>query len=155
MGTIGGTFILLGIGMLYMMTGTLNIVDLANQLALVGPNRTVLVAAACIAVGVGIKLAVFPLHIWLPNAYTYAPAMVTAFIAATSTKVAYYVLVRFAYSVFRINLTFDGTQRSAILMTLGIAAMFAGLAGGHLTRMTSSGCSPTHRWRRSATWFSV
>ena len=126
MGTIGGTFILLGIGMLYMVTGTLNIVDLADQLALVGPNRTVLVAAACIAVGVGIKLAVFPLHIWLPNAYTYAPAIVTAFIAATSTKVAYYVLIRFAYSIFRINLTFDGTQPSAILMMLGIAAMFLG-----------------------------
>jgi len=126
MGTIGGTFILLGIGMLYMMTGTLNIVDLANQLATVGPNRTVMVAAACIAVGVGIKLAVFPLHIWLPNAYTYAPAVVTAFIAATSTKVAYYVLVRFAFSVFRVNLTFDGTHVSAILLTLGIAAMFLG-----------------------------
>ncbi len=126
MGTIGGTFILLGIGMLYMVTGTLNIVDLADQLALVGPNRTVLVAAACIAVGIGIKLAVFPLHIWLPNAYTYAPAVVTAFIAATSTKVAYYVLVRFAFSVFRVNLTFDGTQVSAILLTLGIAAMFLG-----------------------------
>jgi len=126
MGTIGGTFLLLGIGMIYMVTGTLNIVDMANQLAAVGPNRTVLVAAACIAVGVGIKLAVFPLHIWLPNAYTYAPAVVTAFIAATSTKVAYYVLVRFAFSVFRLNLTFDGRHSSAILMMLGIAAMFAG-----------------------------
>ena len=126
MGTLGGTFFLLGIGLLYMMTGTLNIVDLANQLAAVGPNRTVLVAASCIAVGVGIKLAVFPLHIWLPNAYTYAPAVVTAFIAATSTKVAYYVFVRFAFSVFRINLYFDSTHSNAILMMLGISAMFAG-----------------------------
>ena len=126
MGTLGGTFILLGIGMLYMMTGTLNLVDMADQLALLGLNRTVLVAMACLGVGIGIKLAVFPLHTWLPNAYTYAPAVVTAFLAATATKVAYYVLVRFAYSVFRINLTFDGTHPSAILMMLGIAAMFAG-----------------------------
>ena len=126
MGTLGGTFILLGIGMLYMMTGTLNLVDMADQLALLGLNRTVLVAMACLGVGIGIKLAVFPLHTWLPNAYTYAPAVVTAFLAATATKVAYYVLVRFAYSVFRINLTFDGTHPSAILMVLGIAAMFAG-----------------------------
>ena len=110
MGTIGGTFILLGIGMIYMVTGTLNIVDMAVQLAAVGPNRTVLVALACIGVGTGIKLAVFPLHIWLPNAYTYAPAIVTAFLAATATKVAYYVLVRFVFSVFGAS---SGLRRAA------------------------------------------
>lgn len=126
MGTLGGTFILLGIGMLYMSTGTLNIVDLANQLAVVGPNRTVLIAMACLAVGIGIKLALFPLHIWLPNAYTYAPAVVTAFLAATATKVAYYVLLRFAFSVFRINLTLGDHPGITVLMVLGLVAMFAG-----------------------------
>jgi len=126
MGTIGGTFILLGIGMLYMMTGTLNIVDLAVQLASVGPNRTVLVAMAFICVGAGIKLALFPLHIWLPNAYTYAPAVVTAFLAATATKVAYYVLVRFVYSIFQVNLAFEVSRLDAVLMPVAIAAMFAG-----------------------------
>ena len=73
-----------------------------------------------------IKLALFPLHIWLPNAYTYAPAIVTAFLAATATKVAYYVLVRFAFSVFRVNLTFETSHHDAILMALGLAAMLAG-----------------------------
>jgi multicomponent Na+:H+ antiporter subunit D len=126
MGTIGGTFILLGIGMLYMMTGTLNIADMAVQLGTVGPNRTVLVALACIGIGTGIKLAVFPLHIWLPNAYTYAPAIVTAFLAATATKVAYYVLVRFVFSVFGAKLAFDDLHLDAVLMPLAIAAMFAG-----------------------------
>ncbi len=126
MGTIGGTFILLGIGMIYMVTGTLNIADMALQLAAVGPNRTVLVALACIGIGTGIKLAVFPLHIWLPNAYTYAPAIVTAFLAATATKVAYYVLVRFVYSVFGAQLAFGELRLDAVLMPLAIAAMFAG-----------------------------
>jgi multicomponent Na+:H+ antiporter subunit D len=125
MGTIGGTFILLGIGLIYMTTGTLNIADMAVQLAAVGPNRTVLVALACIGIGTGIKLAVFPLHIWLPNAYTYAPAIVTAFLAATATKVAYYVLVRFIFSVFGADLAF-GLRLDAVLMPLAIAAMFAG-----------------------------
>jgi multicomponent Na+:H+ antiporter subunit D len=125
MGTIGGTFILLGIGMLYMTTGTLNIADMAVQLAAVGPNRTVLVALACIGIGTGIKLAIFPLHIWLPNAYTYAPAIVTAFLAATATKVAYYVLVRFIFSVFGADLAF-GLRLDAVLMPLAIAAMFVG-----------------------------
>jgi multicomponent Na+:H+ antiporter subunit D len=126
MGTIGGTFILLGIGMLYMVTGTLNIADMAVQLAAVGPNRTVLVALACVGVGTGIKLALFPVHIWLPNAYTYAPAIVTAFLAATATKVAYYVLVRFVFSIFGADLAFGHLRLDAVLMPLAIAAMFAG-----------------------------
>jgi multicomponent Na+:H+ antiporter subunit D len=76
MGTLGGTFFLLGLGMLYMVTGTLNIIDLGARLAALdsgagGVNRTVLVALACIVVGTGIKVALFPLHIWLPNAYIF------------------------------------------------------------------------------------
>jgi multicomponent Na+:H+ antiporter subunit D len=126
LGTIGGTFILLGIGLLYMVTGTLNIIDISVQLQAVGPNRTVLVALACIGVGTGIKLAVFPLHIWLPNAYTYAPAIVTAFLAATATKVAYYVLVRFVFSIFGVELAFGSLRLDAVLLPLAILAMFAG-----------------------------
>ncbi len=126
MGTIGGTFILLGIGMIYMVTGTLNIADMAVRLAAVGPNRTVLVALACVGIGTAIKLALFPLHIWLPNAYTYAPAIVTAFLAATATKVAYYVLVRFIFSIFGAPLAFGELRLEAVLMPLAIAAMFAG-----------------------------
>ena len=71
-GTLGGTFLLLGIGLLYMVTGTLNLADLGVQLSQienVEANRTVMVGLACIAVGVSIKLALFPLHIWLPNTY--------------------------------------------------------------------------------------
>jgi multicomponent Na+:H+ antiporter subunit D len=128
MGTIGGTFLLLGIGLLYMVTGTLNIADMAVQLSAIGPNRTVLVALACICVGTSIKLAVFPLHIWLPNAYTYAPAVVTAFLAATATKVAYYVLVRFVFSIFGAQLAFTEMKLDAVLLPLAIVAMFAGSA---------------------------
>ncbi len=126
MGTIGGTFLLLGIGMLYMVTGTLNLVDIAARLAELGPNRTVLVALACITIGTSIKLAVFPLHIWLPNAYTYAPAMVTAVIAATATKVAFYVLTRFVFTVFGAELAFGHLQLDLVLMPLALLAMFAG-----------------------------
>ncbi len=126
MGTIGGTFFLLGVGLLYMVTGTLNIVDMAGLLAQLGPNRTVLVALACIGVGTSIKLALFPLHIWLPNAYTYAPGMVTAFLAATATKVAFYVLARLLFGVFGVELAFGDLRIDAVLLPLALAAMFAG-----------------------------
>ena len=100
LGTIGATFILIGIGLLYMVTGTLNIVDLGDRLAALGPNRTVMVGFAFLTVGLSLKIALFPLHLWLPNAYAYAPSAVTAFLAATTTKVAIYLLLRFFYAVF-------------------------------------------------------
>ena len=87
MGSIGATFIVIGIGMMYVMTGSLNMADLSVLLAELGPNRTIVVAFGFLTVGISLKLALFPLHLWLPNAYTYAPSTVTAFIAATATKV--------------------------------------------------------------------
>jgi multicomponent Na+:H+ antiporter subunit D len=100
MGTIGTTFLLIGIGLLYMMTGTLNMADLAVRVAEVNDTRTIQAAFAFVTVGVGLKLALFPLHLWLPNAYTYAPSAVTALLAATATKVAVYVLIRFFFTIF-------------------------------------------------------
>ena len=88
MGSVGATFIVIGIGMMYVMTGTLNMADLAARLPEVEANRTIPVAFGFLTVGISLKLALFPLHLWLPNAYTYAPSAVTAFIASTATKVA-------------------------------------------------------------------
>ena len=123
LGTCGGTLFLLGVGMLYIKTGTLNMLDLADRLQALGPDRTVLVALACVVTGVGVKLALFPLGMWLPNAYTFAPAMVTAFLAATATKVAYYVLVRFVFRIFGPALAFDQLHLGAVLLPLAAAAM--------------------------------
>jgi len=78
MGTVGATFYVIGVGLLYLMTGTLNLVDLAARLREVEDLRPVLAALAFITVGIGLKLALFPLHQWLPNAYAYAPSMATA-----------------------------------------------------------------------------
>ncbi|HEX5613079.1 MAG TPA: monovalent cation/H+ antiporter subunit D family protein [Burkholderiales bacterium] len=101
MGTIGATFYVIGIGLLYLMTGTLNLADMAERLAGVHEVRPQIAAVAFVTVGIGLKLALFPLHQWLPNAYTHAPSVVTAFLAATATKVSIYVLIRFYFSIFR------------------------------------------------------
>ncbi|GAB3283790.1 monovalent cation/H+ antiporter subunit D family protein [Parahaliea aestuarii] len=126
MGTIGATFILIGIGFVYMLTGTLNMTDLAQRLPGLGESRTVFAAYAFIVVGVCLKLALFPLHLWLPGAYTHAPAIVTAFLAATSTKVALYVLIRFSFSVFHLESSRLALSLEAVFITLGIVAVFAG-----------------------------
>ena len=123
MGTIGATFILIGIGLLYMMTGTLNMLDISQRLPEVADTRTIRVAFAFVTVGVSIKLALFPLHIWLPNAYTFAPSVVTAFIAATATKVGVYVLLRFFFTVFGIHFSFNSMHVGEILMLLAVAAI--------------------------------
>ncbi|MBM3346262.1 MAG: monovalent cation/H+ antiporter subunit D family protein [Betaproteobacteria bacterium] len=128
MGTIGATFIVIGIGLLYLMTGTLNLADMAGRLAQVGGTRPVLAALAFLTVGISLKLALYPLHQWLANAYTYAPSAVSAFLAATATKVSIYVLIRFYYSVFGESLVFEKLPLPEIMLLLSLAAMFAASA---------------------------
>ncbi|MGD8859415.1 MAG: monovalent cation/H+ antiporter subunit D family protein [Myxococcales bacterium] len=125
-GTIGGTFFLLGVGLLYQMTGTLNMMDLAQRLPAVFETRTIVLALALLVVGLGIKLAVYPLHQWLPNAYTWAPSMVSAFLAATSTKVMYYVLVRVMFTLFGAAFVFETLHTEYVLFPLSLMAMFGG-----------------------------
>jgi multicomponent Na+:H+ antiporter subunit D len=123
LGTIGATFILIGIGLLYMVTGTLNIVDLGDRLAALGPNRTVMVGFAFITVGLSIKIALFPLHTWLPNVYAYAPSAVTAFLAATTTKVAIYLLLRFFFAVFTTVYPLEVLPLESIFLPLSLIAI--------------------------------
>ncbi|MDU8928836.1 monovalent cation/H+ antiporter subunit D family protein [Alisedimentitalea sp. MJ-SS2] len=125
MGTIGATFFVIGLGLLYMATGTLNMADIADRIADQSGNRTVRAAFAFILVGMGLKAAVYPLHLWLPNAYTYAPSAVTAFLAATATKVAIYVLMRFMFSVFQPDYLFAVHTLEVVLLPLAVLAMFA------------------------------
>ncbi|MBK6472191.1 MAG: monovalent cation/H+ antiporter subunit D family protein [Betaproteobacteria bacterium] len=125
MGTIGATFFVIGIGLLYLMTGTLNLADMGRRLALVDNPRPVLVALAFLTVGLSLKLALFPLHQWLPNAYTYAPTAVTAFLSGTATKVAVYVLIRFYYSVFSESQAFGIVPTEQMLLILGLVGAFA------------------------------
>jgi len=106
LGSIGATFILLGIGYLLMLTGTLNMADMHTQLMQmkaqgnIENNRTVFVGFAFLMVGLGLKMAMFPLHMWLPNAYTYAPSSVTVLVASTATKVGVYMAFRFVFTIF-------------------------------------------------------
>ena len=124
MGTIGATFILIGIGLMYQMTGTLNMVDLATRLPEVADTRTVTTAYVFFIVGVCLKLALFPLHFWLPNAYAYAPSIVTAFFAATSTKVAAYLLIRFTFSIFGVSFSFTTLPMETLFLVMGLLGIF-------------------------------
>jgi len=125
MGTIGATFFLIGIGLLYVMTGTLNMADLSVRIPLVEDTRTVRVAFAFLTVGVGLKLALFPLHLWLPNAYAYGPSVVTAFLSATATKVAIYILLRMFFTIFGADFSFNTMRLDLILLPLALIGIFS------------------------------
>ena len=122
-GTIGATFFVIGIGLLYMVTGTLNMIDMAELLEGKSSSSTVRSAFAFIIVGVGLKLAIYPLHIWLPKAYTFAPSFITAFLAATATKVAIYILLRFMFTIFRPSFLEELNVLNFVILPLSIAAM--------------------------------
>ena len=125
MGTIGATFFLIGVGLIYMVTGTLNIADMAERIRPLHDTRPVLAAFAFITVGLGLKLALFPLHLWLPNAYAYAPSVVTALLAGTATKVAVYLLLRFVFTLFGPTFAFAGQPLAMLLMALALVAILA------------------------------
>ena len=124
MGTIGATFILIGVGLLYILTGTLNILDLQQKIPALLTSNALHAAFAFFTVGVSLKIALFPLHLWLPNAYAYAPSMITVFLSATATKVSLYVLFRFFFSLFSEEISFEHFHLDKILFPLSVIAIF-------------------------------
>jgi len=122
MGTLGATFFLIGVGLIYSQTGTLNMADLAQQLSVLIDRKTVHTGFAFIMIGFALKLALFPLHLWLPNAYTYAPSVVTVFLAATATKVAVYAMLRVLFTVFPPGFAL-ATPTDELFIAAGIAGI--------------------------------
>src|SRR3972149_8578962 len=126
MGTIGACFYLLGLVYLYIATGSLNMADLSRLLPDLYHSKVVLVAFAFFAVGVAIKMALFPLHVWLPDAYTYAPSTVSALAASTMTKVGVYVMIRIMFTVFKPNFSAEMLPVTEILGWVASGAMIFG-----------------------------
>lgn len=123
MGTIGASFYVIGLGLIFMMTGALNMTDIAVRIVDMGGNRAIQVAFAFIITGLGLKFALFPLHLWLPNAYTYAPSTVSAFLAGAPGKVVIYVMLRFLYTVFSPAFEIEARTLEFIFLPLGVAAI--------------------------------
>lgn len=125
LGTLGATFFLIGVGLIYAATGTLNMDDLASKLPGVENVQLVHTAFALIIVGLALKAAVYPLHLWLPNAYSYAPSVVSIFLSATATKVAIYVVIRCLFNVFSLEYVLS-TWLPQIMLVLGAVAILYG-----------------------------
>lgn len=108
-GSLGATLYLLGVGYLYLKTGTLNMQDLNFIMTTreLFSTPTIQVALILLMVGLWIKMAQFPFHGWLPNAYTWAPSPSAALMGPLMTKVMVYVMIRFMISVYGLDAIVD------------------------------------------------
>jgi multicomponent Na+:H+ antiporter subunit D len=123
LGSIGAAFYLLGLGFLFLTTGSLNMADVSALLPGVIATPAALVGLALITAGLALKMGLFPVHHWLPDAYSYASSSATALIAPISTKVAAYVLIRM---FFYVSGPAADLQLPGLLGYLGAAAIVWG-----------------------------
>jgi multicomponent Na+:H+ antiporter subunit D len=132
-GSLGASLYLMGVGFLFAATGSLNMADVARLLADAEP-RLVLVGGLLIVAGLGVKMALLPLHMWMPAAYQRAPAAAAALMAPLVTKVSAYALIRVLFWVFA-----DGAMATErlLLELLALAGAAAIVVGGVLALVQS------------------
>ncbi len=126
LGSIGACFFLLGIGFLYSVTGSLNIRDLSLLLPPFYGNKVVLAAFVFFTVGLSIKMALFPLHTWLPDAHAFAPSEISAMLSGIIIEVFTYAFIRIAFSVFTLKFITTYLPMMSILSWLAAIAMIFG-----------------------------
>lgn len=119
-GLLGSLFYLMAIAILYRSYGTLDLMQIAASSSSGLPDQ---VAMILITVGLMLKIALFPLHFWLPQAHANAPTPVSAILSALVVKAALYVLVKFWFEVLSESATFGASQ---ILGSLGGIAIVYG-----------------------------
>jgi len=123
MGIVASSFILLGIGLLYSFTSTLNMADMASVLAEKGSSNVILFISVLFIMGFGLKSALVPFHAWLPDAHPSAPAPISAMLSGVLIKaLGVYALVRIFFNVIGID-----DFLLSILMVLGIISMIVGV----------------------------
>ena len=127
---IGSTLFLFALGAIYAQTGTLNMADLAQRVALIDPADTVGIrlAAVLLLLVFAIKAAVVPLHFWLPSSYAEAPAPVAA-LFAIMTKVGAYAIIRVYTMIFPPDLALTEELHGAWLMGAALLSLAIGMVG--------------------------
>jgi len=126
MGTIGASCYLLGVGYLYISTGSLNIADLHGILPQLYHSRVVLTAGSLMLIGIALKMALFPLHAWLPEAYFEAPSAVSGVVAPLYTKVGGYLMLRIMYNLFEPRFFIEIVPLTTILSWAAVIALLIG-----------------------------
>jgi multicomponent Na+:H+ antiporter subunit D len=121
MSTVAGLFFLLGVAIFYGQYGTLNIAQIAQSIRM---TRLDIIALVLIIVPMAMKCGAVPLHMWTPDAYSRAPAAVTAFLVVSS-QASMYVLFRIFFTLFNLNL--NTATFGWVLVILGVLSMVVGV----------------------------
>lgn len=122
LGTLASTFILIGVALVYGVTGTLNMAHIASKVSERGMDPPLLFAVALFVCGFSLKAALVPFHAWLPDAHPSAPAPVSAMLSGVLIKaIGIYVMARLIYNVFG-----AGEGVLEVLRWLGAASMVVG-----------------------------
>ena len=123
LGVVASTFILFGIGVVYNLTGTLNMAQVARAVPALGDNSALTLAAAFFFLGFGLKAAMVPFHAWLPDAHPSAPAPISAMLSGVFIKASgAYALARIFFNVIGMTALF-----AQVLMALGALSMVVGV----------------------------
>lgn len=127
---IGSTLFLFALGAIYAETGTLNMADLANRVALIGAEETVGIrlAAVLLLLVFAIKAALVPLHFWLPSSYAEAPAPVAA-LFAIMTKVGAYAIIRVYTLIFPPDVAVTAGLHDTWLLPAALVSLAIGMIG--------------------------
>jgi multicomponent Na+:H+ antiporter subunit D len=127
MGSVSSLFVLIGIGIVYNLTGQLNMALAAERLSAVGATPGVWFAAACFIAGFGLKAAMVPFHAWLPDAHPSAPAPISAMLSGVVIKaVGVYAICRILFHVFGMAAP-GGAPFANVFITLGVVSMVIGV----------------------------
>lgn len=126
LGSFGATLYLLGVSYLYAATGTLNMTDLATRIPELITSTAVVGGLIFVFLGLSIKMALIPLHGWLPGAYANAPNAVAPLLASTVTKVALVAWVRIEYSLIAPGIEVSHVPVLVLLEDIGILAAIVG-----------------------------
>ena len=101
-GSVGSSLLLIGIGLLYGLFGTLNMADLARQIQSTSPI-SIFVPMVLMVTGLGVEAAIFPLNAWLPDAHSSAPSSISAILSGIAIEVGLYAVVRVLFTIFGIS----------------------------------------------------
>ncbi len=123
----GAVFIILGIGAIFMLTGSLDMFQ-AGQLLLLANSDLVKWVLIALTVGFAVKMAIVPLHTWLPDAYAEAPAPMSAILSGVLTSAGAYAIIRISLGTVLPALMQTSFQVSYlhVLTLLGVASAFFG-----------------------------
>jgi multicomponent Na+:H+ antiporter subunit D len=100
MGATSSITVLLAIAFLYSTVGSLNMEDIAARLQLGGFSSVASVALVLFLVGFAVKAALFPVHVWLPDAHSIAPSPISAVLSALVIKMGVIGILRIFFTVY-------------------------------------------------------